>query len=80
MEELGNGHGASTSDSGLSLPTHSEFCHVWAEGRQWGGAALGFLAGSETLLGCPIELVLVSLEDFPSGLRTRKVHKNHTEG
>lgn len=76
-----NGHGASTSDSGLSFPTLSEFCHVWAEGRQWGGAALRFLAGSEMLFSFPIESVLerVSLEDFPSGLRTRKVHKNYTQ-
>ena len=41
-----------------------------------------FLAGSEMLFGFPIESVLemVSLEDFPSGHRTRKVHKNHTQG
>ena len=29
-------------DSGLSFPTPSEFCHVWAEDRQWGGTAPGF--------------------------------------
>lgn len=33
------------------------FCHVWAEGRQWGGAALGFLAVSEMLFSFPIESV-----------------------